>query len=86
MEVDKEITIAKDQLMQLDEELNYMEQCNDRHKQNQAFMHERMQKETSLVQENTMRISECEIAISQFDKEAEVIRIELDGLHLSTQD
>lgn len=49
-------------------------------------MHERMQKETSLVQENTMRISECEIAISQFDKEAEVIRIELDGLHLSTQD
>lgn len=32
MEVDKEITIAKDQLMQLDEELNYMEQCNDRHK------------------------------------------------------
>ena len=32
IEVEKEITIAKDQLMQLDEELNYMENCNDRHK------------------------------------------------------
>jgi len=32
MEVEKEIAYAKDQLMHLDEELNYMEQCNDRHK------------------------------------------------------
>ena len=85
-EAEKELAVFKDQLMQLDEELNYMENCNDRHKQNQSFMLERMQKETALIQEHTMRITECELAISQFDKEAEMNRMELDGLRLSTEE
>jgi len=33
-----------------------------------------------------MRITECELAISQFDKEAEMNRMELDGLRLSTEE
>lgn len=32
VEVEKEVTSVRDCLMKLDEELNYMETCNDRHK------------------------------------------------------
>lgn len=72
--------------MHLDEELNYMEQCNDRHKQNQDIMSERMQRETTLFQEHTLKQSEAELAISKFDKEAESMRIELEGLRCSSED
>ena len=49
-------------------------------------MLERMQKESTMVQEHTVRVSECELAISQFDKEAEVNRVELEGLRISTEE
>ena len=47
MEAETEINKSKDVLMKLDEDLNYMETCNDRHKQTQSYMLERMQKETA---------------------------------------
>lgn len=47
--------------MKLDEELNYMETCNDRHKQSQSYMLERVQKETAACQEATIRLHEGEM-------------------------
>jgi hypothetical protein len=49
-------------------------------------MLERLQKETSLVQEHTVRQSEAELAISQNEQETEVIRIELEGLRCSSEE
>ena len=55
--------------MKLDEELNYMETVNDRHKQNQSYMLERSQKETTFVQEQTIKLHEAEMHIASMEKE-----------------
>ena len=65
VEVDTEICKARDALMKLDEELNYMETCNDRHKQSQSLMLERMSKETAHFQEQTMKLHDSEVQLSQ---------------------
>lgn len=49
-------------------------------------MLERMQKESSLVKENTMTLTECQMKMDQFEKEEGVIRYEVDGLRVSSED
>lgn len=83
---DKEMLGTKDQLMHLDEELNYMEQCNDRHKQNQDIMNDRLQRETTMVHEQSLKQSEAEITLSKQEKETEGMKIEIEGLRCSTEE
>lgn len=86
VENETEINKQRDVLMKLDEDLNYMETCNENHKTSQSYMLERMQKESSLVKENTMTLTECQMKMDQFEKEEGVIRYEVDGLRVSSED
>lgn len=86
VEVDTEICKARDALMKLDEELNYMETCNDRHKQSQGLMLERMSKETAHFQEQTIRLHDAEVQLGQQEKEQDALRLEIDGLRCSSED
>lgn len=86
VEVDAEICKARDALMKLDEELNYVETCNDRHKQSQGIMLERMSKETAHFQEQTMRLHDGEVQLGQQEKEQDALRIEVDGLRCSSEE
>lgn len=69
VEVDTEICKTRDVLMRLDEELNYVETCNDRHKETQSHLLERMQKETAACQEQTIQLHEMELNLGQMEKE-----------------
>ena len=86
VEVDAEICQARDALMKLDEELNYMETCNDRHKQSQGIMLERMTKETAHFQEQTARLHDAELQIGTLEKEQDALRLEIDGLRCSSEE
>ena len=85
VEGETEINNVKEVLMKLDEELNYSETCNENHKQSQTYLLERVQKETAMVQENTIKLHEGEMSISQMEKEEGVIRYDLDGLRVSSE-
>ena len=71
--------------MKLDEELNYMETCNDRHKQSQTYMIERMQKETDFANEQTIKLHEMEMNLGTMEKEETGLRYEIDNLRISSE-
>lgn len=72
--------------MKLDEELNYMETCNDRHKQSQTYLIEKLAKETDNNNQNTIRMHEMEMAHGTMEKEENGLRYEIDNLRMSSEE
>lgn len=85
-EADTEICKERDVLMKLDEELNFLETCNDRHKTSQAHLTENLANYNTYVRDNTAKLAEGEVKLGGLDRDEAALGMETGGLRAHTEE